>query len=189
MTENIPLHQNIFFLHLNTPPKACKQIFFRFICFLRLSSCSGKTVIQTHTPVPLRAHWGPLAIFGRLRLTSDTSPTNGMSCRLSNHGEPHTALVTQYPVRPSSSNNKHFLLLHCKTIQCSDYLFINLPDADLLMRTHKSNHTSSRVSNILFCHMYSSEVLKIKRTNIITKCYFRSNISYTYITKLYQRKG
>lgn len=53
-----------------------------------VTSCSGRTVIHTH-PVPLRIE-DLFAIFGSVRLTSDTSPSNGRPRRLANHSKRRT---------------------------------------------------------------------------------------------------
>lgn len=95
--------------------QVCKQICLGIMAFLVKESpavVGGRwrwlllARARAHTTRP-SARSRPLAIFGCLRLTSDASLSNGRPSSFGNHRVRLSELVTQSPVRPSFSNNKH----------------------------------------------------------------------------------
>lgn len=94
--------------------QVCKQICLGIMAFLVKESpavVGGRWLLlaraHIHTPTRPSARSRPLAIFGCLRLTSDASLSNGRPSSFGNHRVRLSELVTQSPVRPSFSNNKH----------------------------------------------------------------------------------
>lgn len=160
-------------------PKVCKQI---CLCLLGLFSESpavvgGRWFTHTHTHSRPTAHWRPLALFGYLLLTSDTSLSNERPRRLTNHYTRHTLHwwlnIPSAPV-PSITNT------WCKS-------FVRLYRWLIIQQTQNYSHIT-RVQHFYFVIFTVGSAQNKQRTNI-TKCYFRSNISYTFITKLYEHKG